>query len=265
MPLDATAAGLLLIGAGSLLAALPRLIRPDRPKLGLEWESLARPIERLHFSSESVGLVFVAVGSAVVAITALHPWWFVLIVLVAACLGVWCVAAWKLRQLWMMRAVQTTEYVPTRRHAIAVEDLPVLARRDARWSACLAKPFSSAVPWPPAADLEADTGTRLEPGHIAALHRNDARLEDAQIPSEIRFDVQNLRAQGFTVSVVGDAVIAKVPDGQTAQISRSRVASHSVGSGLHIQLWLDELQKIGARIQTGPQGKRYVAPDVGSS
>lgn len=78
--IEPTSAGLLLIGAGSLLAALPRLIRPDRPTFGLTWESLIKPIKRLHFSTESVGLIFVAVGSVVVAVTALHSWSFVLLV-----------------------------------------------------------------------------------------------------------------------------------------------------------------------------------------
>lgn len=55
MRVEPTSAGLLLVGIGSLLAVLPRLIRPDRPRLGLAWESLASPIERLHFSVESVG------------------------------------------------------------------------------------------------------------------------------------------------------------------------------------------------------------------
>ncbi|MFZ2114311.1 MAG: hypothetical protein WAU77_11365 [Solirubrobacteraceae bacterium] len=108
---ELTSAGLLLVGVGSLLAALPRLIRPGRPTFGLAWESLAKPIERLHFSAESVGLIFVAVGAVVIAVKALHPWWFVLLVFLAACALVWCVAAWKLRQLWMMRAQQTAEYV----------------------------------------------------------------------------------------------------------------------------------------------------------
>jgi hypothetical protein len=54
-----------------------------------------------------VGLIFVAAGSVVIAVTALHPWWFVLLVFLAACALVWCVAAWKLRQLWIMRAEQT--------------------------------------------------------------------------------------------------------------------------------------------------------------
>ncbi len=261
MRIEPTSAGLLLIGVGSLLAVLPRLIRPDRPTLGLAWESLASPIERLHFSAESVGPAFVAVGSVVIAITAFHPWWFVLLAFLAACVGVWCVAAWKRRQLWMMRAERTAQYVPAGRQAVPVEELRVLAWRNARWSVCLAKPFASGAPWQSAADFEADAGARLEPGHIAALHQNDARLEDAHIPSEIRFDVHNLKTQGFTVTVAGDAVIAKAPDGQTAQISRSRVASRSAGSGLHRMRWLEDLEKIGACIQTLPHGKRLVAAD----
>jgi hypothetical protein len=256
---EPTSAGLLLIGTGSLLAVLPKLIRPDRPTFGLAWESLVKPIERLHFSAESVGLLFVAGGSVVIAVTALHPWWFVLLVFLAACALVWCVTAWKLRQLWIMRAEQTAEYVQADRQGTSADTLSALARRNARWVACLVKPFAPAWPWPPSPESATDIGTRLEPGHIAALRQHDARLEDASIPPEIRFNVENLRSQGFTVTIVGDAVIAQAPDGQTAQIFRSSVVSRSTGSGLHRMRWLDDLEKIGARIQPGPQGKRIVA------
>jgi hypothetical protein len=258
---EPTSAGVLLVGVGSLLAALPRLIRPGRPTFGLAWENLAKPIERLHFSAESVGLIFVAIGAVVIAVNALHPWWFVLLVFLAACALVWCVAAWKLRQLWMMRAEQTAEYVQADRQGISPETLSALAQHNAGWLACLGEPFATARPWPLPPESAADIGTRLEPSHIAALRQHDARLEDANIPPEIQFNVENLRNQGITVTVVGDAVIAKAPNGQTAQISRSRVASRSTGSVLHRMRWLDDLEKIGARIQPGPQGKRTVAAD----
>lgn len=259
MHVEATSAGLLAIGVGSLLAVLPRLIRPNRPRLGLAWESLASPIERLHFSVETVGSAFVAIGSAVVAINALRPWWLVVLVVLAACAGIWTVAAAKRRQLWTMRAEQATAYAQMGRPVMSADEVDAVARRNARWSACLVQPFASAQPWPPAAAAAADGRTRLEPGHIEALREQDARLEDAHIPPEIRFDVANLRAQRFTVRVVGDSVIAQAPDGRTAQISRSSVASRSVGQVVHRMRWLDELEQIGARIQPAAQGKRYVA------
>ncbi len=220
---EPTSAGLLLVGVGSLLAALPRLIW-GWPTFGLAWENLAKPIERLHFSAESVGLIFVAIGAVVIAVKALHPWWFVLLVFLAACALVWCVAAWKLRQLWMMRAEQTAEYVQADRQGISPETLSALARRNAGWLACLGEPFASARPWPLSPESAVDIGTRLEPSHIAALRQHDARLEDANIPPEIQFKVDNLRNQGFTVTVVGDAVIAKTPTGR--QRKYLEVASH---------------------------------------
>ena len=73
MSLDGTTAGLWLVGVGSFLAAVPRLVRAPRPELGLSWESMARLVERIHAALETVGLVTVAAGSIVLAVAELGP------------------------------------------------------------------------------------------------------------------------------------------------------------------------------------------------
>jgi hypothetical protein len=101
MHLNGTVAGLWLVGVGAFLAALPRIISPPRPQLGLEWESLAAGVDRVRYAIETVGLLLTAAGSVVLAAAELGPWWFVVGVVVIAVIAVWLIAARKLRQLWV--------------------------------------------------------------------------------------------------------------------------------------------------------------------
>ena len=165
MHFGATAAGLWLIGVGSLLAAVPRLLPPPRPQLGLAWESLAKRIDRLHFAAESVGVTLVAVGSVLVAFSELGPWWLDVAALAAAAAAVWFVAAFKLRQLWKMRAESAIEPGRGTTYASAVEQRAV-ATVNARWSVCLRRAFGSTHPWPPQRAGAVSLQEWLEPHQI---------------------------------------------------------------------------------------------------
>src|SRR5438034_11606396 len=87
------AAGVWLIGVGSLLTAIPRLVRPPRPQLGLHFERLGGRVERLHLAAETVSLALVAAGSLVVAVAEFGSWWLDLAVIAAAAVAVDTVAA----------------------------------------------------------------------------------------------------------------------------------------------------------------------------
>ncbi len=149
MHLHGTVAGLWLVGVGSFLVAVPRLFHAARPQLGLGWESMAARVERLRFAAETVGLVLVAVGSVVLAAVELGPLWFVLGVVAAALLGVWLVAATKLRQLWLTRAEETRDYGANSSIASPAERREV-ALANATWRTCLRGVFVQTPPWPPA-------------------------------------------------------------------------------------------------------------------
>ena len=84
---------------------------------------MARLTERIHAALETVGLVTVAASSIVLAVAELGPWWFEGAVVVLAIAAVYLVSAYKLRQLWLMRA-----------------DTAQMARRSDRFS----RPLSSA-------------------------------------------------------------------------------------------------------------------------
>jgi hypothetical protein len=254
MVINATAAGLWLIALGALLAALPRLLRPPRPELGLRWESMAERVSRLHFASESVGLILVAAGSVVIAFAEMGPWWFDAATVVVASLAVWFIAALKLRQLWKMRARNAMSGPPS-------PPLHATATANARWSVCLRRAFASTADWPPKPAGVAAPEARLKPRDVDELRERGARLEDAQIPPSVKRDVVLIREFGFDVRVVGDALVATAPDGRTAQVSRSGVSSNS-GAVLHRQRWLDELEALGLSIRPGVRGQPQVAPAV---
>lgn len=69
-----------------------------------------------------------------------------------------------------------------------------------------------------------------------------------------RFWLWRIRAQGFRVEVIGDSVIATAPDGRTAQVSRSGVATKSAGALLHRDRWLTELSELGLDVCAGRKG-----------
>jgi hypothetical protein len=260
MSLDGTTAGLWLVGVGSLLAAIPRLIRAPRPELGLSWESMARLVERIHAAFETVGLVTVAAGSVVLAIAELGPWWFEAGVVMLACASVYVVSAYKLRQLWHMRAntVQDDTAIPA---ILTVVEQCDLALDRARWRSCLRYAFSRTPSWPPTRSIPANQGTetdKLVPRHISELHESDARLADLHIPPSISAEVDAIRAHGFTVSVVGDLIVATAPDGRQASVSRSLLQANAAGTLLARQRFLDDLQKLGLPVRPGPKGQPRV-------
>jgi hypothetical protein len=258
MTFHATAAGLWLIGVGSLLAALPRLLRPPRPELGLAWESLAKRVDRLHFAAESVGLVLVAAGSVVVALAELGPWWLDLAAIAAAALAVWWVAAFKLRQLWRMRAEADTDAGPSEGASAPASEERAVAMANSCWSVCFRRAFAPTGTWPPRPASADSLEDRLQPHEITELQERGARLEDAQIPPAVRHDVVLIRSFGFKVEVVGDALVATAPDGRTAQVSRSGVSVNSAVAVLQRQRWLYELEQLGLPVHPGPRGQPQV-------
>jgi hypothetical protein len=262
MHLNGTAAGLWLVGVGSFLVAAPRLVRAKRPELGLRWESLARRVERVHFATETVGLFLVAAGSLVLAVAELGPWWFVLGVVGAAALGVWVVAALKLRQLWRMRATQARDYGEADPPLVSEAEQRALALAHASWSACLQLAFSPTGPWPPTAGSRTETTggpERLEPRHIAALHQRDEQLEDAHIPSSLRPTVDGIRAQGFRVQPIGDAIVVTSADGRTAQVQRASVERNSSTAVAARERFIYDCEAIGIEVRTGARGQPHVA------
>ena len=262
MHLNGTAAGLWLVGVGALFSVVPRIIRAPRPELGLAWECLACRVERLPDAVETVGLLLLAGGSAVLAGVELGPWWFALGVVLLAVVGVWAVAATKLRQLWRMRANSSPDYG-------AQSGLPsessqrTVALANARWWPCFRNAFAATPAWPPernsGPDAMAAATSKLEPRHIGELHDRDSRLEAAAIPGAVAHDVEGLQAQGFRINVVGDFVVATAPDGRTAQVSRSRVSPNSTVAVLTRHKWLNELRDLGADIRPGLRGQLHVA------
>jgi hypothetical protein len=267
MHLNGTTAGLWLVGVGAFLAALPRLVRAPRPELGLPWETLAERVERLHYAVETVGLLLVAAGSVVLAAVELGPWWFVLGVVLVAVLAVWLLAAVKLRQLWQMRATHARDYGVSDPPIAGESEQRAVALAHARWSACLRQAFAPTAGWPPAPTLPApvvgSTPGRLEPRHIAELHEADGRLAELHVPPAVANDVELIRAQGFDIDIVGDAIIATAPGGRgSAQVSRSGVAANSSVTVLHRQRWLDELKDLGLDVRPGTRGQPHVAGSI---
>ena len=223
MSLNGTTSGLWLVGVGSFLVAVPRLIRAPRPELGLSWESMAQRVERIHVALETVGLVTVAAGSVVLAAAELGPWWFEGAAVLLAITAVYFVSAYKLRQLWLMRA-DTVQDDATMPSIPTVAEQRELALDHARWAVCLRRAFSCTPRWPSAQSASAGQAVevgKLKPRHITELHERDERLADLHIPDFIRADVHRMRAHGFEVGVVGDQVVATAPDGRTASIWRS--------------------------------------------
>jgi hypothetical protein len=261
MTLDGTTSGLWLVGVGSLLTAVPRLIRAPRPELGLSWESMARLVERIHAALETVGLVTVAIGSAVLAIAELGPWWFECAAVLVAIAAVYLVSAYKLRQLWLMRAdtVQDEAAVPS---SITAVEQRQLALDHARWQACLRRAFSRTPQWPPAPSASAGQAVqpdKLKPRHITELHERDERLADMHIPPAIRHDVYAIRAHGFHVNVVGDVIVATAPDGQVVQVPFSSLEG-KFGPVLGRQKFLEDLRKVGLPVHPGSKGRPHVDP-----
>jgi hypothetical protein len=222
-------------------------------------------VERLHYAVETVGLLLVAVGSAVLAGVELGPWWFALGVVSVTAVAVWLVAAAKLRQLWRMRADSTHEY-GTEPGLGGEFGQRAVAAANARWWLCFQNAFAPTPPWPPGQIWEADaTGTttaKLEPRHVSELHNRDARLEAASVPPAVAHDILGLRAQAFRIDVVGDHLIATADDGRTAQVSRSRVSPNSTVAVLARHKWLSELKDLGADIRPGARGQLQVAGGV---
>ncbi len=263
MQLNGTASGLWLVGVGAFLSALPRLVRAPRPELGLRWESLADRVERVRYGVETVGLLLVAIGSVVLAAVELGGWWFVLCVVVFAMLAVWLVAAAKLRQLWMMRAEHARDNCTTQTLVTGEAEQRAVALAAARWSVCLRQALAPTPAWPPPRRSSAQAPNRLEPRHIAELHQQDARLEAAHIPPAIAHDVELIRAQGWTIHVTGDAVIAAAPDGRgSANVSRDRVSLNSAVAVATRQLWLHQLRELGLDVRPGPRGQPQVVGGI---
>jgi hypothetical protein len=261
MTLDGTTSGLWLVGLGSLLAAVPRLIRAPRPELGLSWESMARLVERIHAALETVGLVTVAIGSTVLAVAELGPWWFECAAVLVAIAAVYLVSAYKLRQLWLMRAdtVQDEAAVPS---VPTAAEQRQLALDHARWRACLRHAFSRTPQWPPAPSAPAGQAMqpdKLKPRHITELHECDERLADLHIPASISTDVERVRALGCKVSVVGDLVVVITPDGREASVSRSSLES-KFGAVLARHKFLEDLQGLGLPVRSGSKGQLHVDP-----
>ncbi len=267
MQLNGTASGLWLVGVGAFLSALPRLVRAPRPELGLRWESLADRVERVRYGVETVGLLLVSIGSVVLAAVELGAWWFVLGVVVLAMLAVWLVAAAKLRQLWLMRAEHARDYGPSQPPVAGEAEQRAVALAAARWSVCLRQALAPTPAWPcpprSSAASPAQAPNRLEPRHIAELHQQDARLEAAHIPPAIAHDVDLIRAQGWTIHVTGDAVIAEAPEERgSAQVSRDRVSLNSAVAVAARQLWLHQLRELGLEVRPGPRGQPQVAGGI---
>ena len=258
MTLDGTAAGLWLVGVGSLLAAIPRLVRAPRPEVGLPWESMARLVERIHVALETVGLVTVAIGSIVLAVVELGPWWFEASVVVLAFAAVYVVSAYKLRQLWLMRAETTQDDIKLPSPMTAPE-LRVLALNHARWPICLRQAFLATQEWPPTPTLSAAGPDKLVPAHIAELHKSDERLAEMHIPSAIRYDVSAIRARGFDVRIAGEVIVVTGHDGQAVQVPLSSLEG-KFGPVLGRQKFLEDLQKIGLPVHPGPKGQPQVDP-----
>lgn len=250
------------MGVGSFVAALPRLIRAPRPELGLTWERMARRVDRTHVALETTGLGAIAVGSVVLAVTELGPWWFEAGVVLLAGLAVYLISAMKMRQLWLMRAA-TARDDPSATPAIAsAPEQRVLALDHARWRRCLQRAFSKDLSWPPAPgspDLDSSEAAKLEPRHIAELHERDARLEDLSIPESIRADVAAIREQGYQVRVVDDLIVVTGPDGRAAHASRSTLAPNSVVAVATRQRFLHDLEALGLQVRPGPKGQPHVA------
>jgi len=120
--------------------------------------------------------------------------------------------------------------------------LHATATANARWSACLRRAFAHTADWPPKPAGVNVPEARLEPRDVDELRERGARLEDAQIPPSVKRDVVLIRAFGFDVRVIGDALVATAPDGRTAQVSRSGVSPNSPVAVLHRQRWLYELE-----------------------
>ena len=262
MSLNGTTAGLWLVGVGSLLAAVPRLIRAPRPELGLSWESMARLMERIHTALETVGLVTIAAGSAVLAVAEFGPWWFEVGVVLLVGAAVYFVAAYKLRQLWHMRADTVQDDAAMLAALTAVEQRH-LALDNARWRSCLRHAFSRTPSWPPTRSARAGQSAeadKLVPRHITELHENDTRLADLHIPAYISADVDAIRTHGFKVSVVGDLILAIAPDGRQASVPRSSLQTNSSGTLLARQRFLDDLQQLGLPVRPGPKGQPRVDP-----
>jgi hypothetical protein len=68
---------------------------------------MASRVERVHVALETVGLTTIAVGSVVLAVAELGPWWFDLVVAIIVSAAVYLVCACKIRELW--RAAHETQ------------------------------------------------------------------------------------------------------------------------------------------------------------
>jgi hypothetical protein len=222
---------------------------------------MAHRVERIHVALETVGLVTVAVGSVVLAAAELGPWWFEGAAVLLAIAAVYFVSAYKLRQLWLMRAdtVQDDATMPSVSTAAEQRER---ALDQARWAVCLRHAFTCTPHWPSGQDVgggQTVEAGKLKPRHITELRERDERLADLHIPDFIRVDVHRMRAHGFEVGVVGDQVVATAPDGRTASISRSP-PDPKFGPVLGRQKFLEDLKELGLPISPGPRGQPHVDP-----
>ncbi len=268
-----TAVGVFLVGLGALLGAAPRLVRAPAPELGVSFETLTARGDRIRAAVETTSVVLLAAGSVVLALVELARWWFELAVVALALLCVWAIAAHKLRQLWELRENTAQDYAGANPRLASAEEQRTIARNRVRWDFCLRHAFTRTDDWPPAAAAKPCSvardgppatppsvagsfdSARLVPRHISELHERDTQLADLAIPSSIRADVQRIRAQGFRVDLVGDAVLVAGPDGRTAQVQRSSLENNPFGGLLARQRFVEDCEAIGVQVRRGPKGQ----------
>jgi hypothetical protein len=147
--MTATAVGLWLAGIGSVVAVLAGLIDPpSRGTGGMVFGSpaSARP-DRVRFAIRTVGLGYIALGSTVVAVAELPPWWFAVATLGALAGAVWLLGAWSQHRVW------STRRIDARRQAAVEGDNPHVAwaarcaEHCGRWRWALLHPLDGEV-WP---------------------------------------------------------------------------------------------------------------------
>lgn len=167
----------------------------------------------------------------------LGPWWFEFGAVMLVGTAVYLVCAYKLRQLWLMRAETVANGGD--RSALAPAEQRQLALQNARWRRCLCQAFSRAPVWPPTRDVEGEgngDANKLEPRHIRELPDSDAMLADLHIPPLLLHVVEAIRALVFDVNVVGDLVVATSPDGRNVSVSRTALQPNTAGALLARQI-----------------------------
>jgi hypothetical protein len=272
------AVGGLLVGLGSVLGLLPRVLWPARPAPGITFGTLTNSSERVRFAVETTGLTSAAVGSVILVLVDLVRWLLIVGILGAAALLIWAVAAHKLRQLWMMRARASTDELTVQSTDAPADLQRSYALSRTQWTWCVRRAFARDDPWPPTSDhSHQDVKTsglrpvtsvppfeaeQLERRHISALRTEDARLADLAIPARIRSDLVVIREQGFEVRLDGDLLIVTAPDGRTSQAVRSTLDSNSVTAVAARELFLRHCEEIGVTLRSGARGQSHPAGGV---